>query len=152
MAHRVRSGDRLLREVCATVTMPPLPAEPLTVSHASAVFARLAPLYGASAREAFVVLTLDTQNKLRDLHVLSVGTLDASLVHPRDVFRPAILASAAAIIISHNHPSGNAEPSPQDIELTKRLVAAGKILDIAVLDHVIIGEGRYVSLHERGII
>lgn len=100
-------------------------------------------------REHFVVLLLNTQNKPIGVNTVSIGTLNSSIVHPREVFKPAILASAASIVAMHNHPSGDPEPSDEDIEVTKKLDAAGKLLGIPCRDHVIIGEGRYVSLRER---
>jgi DNA repair protein RadC len=84
--------------------------------------------------------------------LVSEGTLDASLVHPREVFRLAITESARSIILLHNHPSGNAEPSPQDIAITRQLVSAGKLLDIPVLDHIIIAGEGYTSLRERQLL
>ena len=82
-----------------------------------------------------------------------MGCLTSSLVHPRETFKPAILGGAAAIVLAHNHPSGDPEPSAEDVALTRRLVSAGTLLGIEVLDHVIIGEaGRFVSLKERGVI
>lgn len=102
-------------------------------------------------RENFVVILVGTKNQLLGVNTVSVGTLDTALVHPREVFKPAILSNAAAIILGHNHPSGDTTPSDIDEKLTKRLVEAGEILGIAVLDHLIIGNG-YASLKERGII
>ena len=104
-------------------------------------------------REHFVVLCLDTKNNVNALNTVSVGTLNSSLVHPREVFKAAILANSNAIILSHNHPSGDPTPSREDLEITKRLVEAGNIMGIEVIDHVVIGEsGKYVSFKERGII
>lgn len=103
-------------------------------------------------REHFVCLLLSTKNHVLAAPVISVGTLNASLVHPREVFREAIAYAAAAVILVHNHPSGDPTPSQEDISLTKKLVAGGQLLDMTVLDHVIIGDGRYVSLKEKGII
>ncbi len=94
-------------------------------------------------------LYLDTRNKLLKDEIISIGTLNESLGSPREVFAPALQAPAAAIILVHNHPSGDPSPSKDDIELTKRVVQAGKILEIEVLDHVIIGNERYTSLKER---
>ena len=105
-----------------------------------------------TAEEMFVVL-LDTGNTVIGLHRASVGGLAASIVEPREVFRAALFSNAAAIILCHNHPSGNPEPSREDIRVTKQLVEAGKIMGIPVHDHVIIGDGgRYTSLAERGLI
>jgi DNA repair protein RadC len=102
--------------------------------------------------EEFHVLLLNTQNEvLRDLQVTR-GTLDASLVHPREVFRAAIVEAAAAVILVHNHPSGDPTPSAEDRQVTRQLREAGKTVGIEVLDHVIVGEGRYVSLVEAGLL
>ena len=103
-------------------------------------------------REHFMLLLLSTKNHVLSMPVVSVGSLNASVVHPRELFRMAINHSAASVILVHNHPSGDPAPSPEDIALTRRLVEAGKILDILVLDHLIIGDGKYVSLKEKGII
>lgn len=103
-------------------------------------------------KEQFIVLMLSTKNHVLAMPVISVGTLNASIVHPREVFRQAINFSAAAMILVHNHPSGDPSPSKEDIDLTAQMVEAGKILGINVLDHVIIGDKRYVSLKEKGII
>jgi DNA repair protein RadC len=97
-------------------------------------------------REHFLTLLLDTRNRLIRVATVSMGSLDSSIVHPREVFKEAISASAASVIFVHNHPSGDAEPSEDDIELTRRLVEAGKLLGILVLDHVIVGDGVFVSL------
>jgi len=94
-------------------------------------------------------LYVDTRNKLVRDEVIAIGTLNASLAHPREVFHPAIESHAAAIILVHNHPSGDPSPSKDDIELTKQIYKASKILDIEILDHVIIGNEKYFSLKER---
>lgn len=101
------------------------------------------------AQEVFGILILNAKNKIVAVHEVSRGILDASLVHPREVFKPAVLHNAAAIVCFHNHPSGDPEPSKDDIEITKRLVEAGEIMGIAILDHIIVGDDRYVSLFER---
>jgi DNA repair protein RadC len=102
-------------------------------------------------RENFVVVLLNTKNEVTDTPLVSVGTLSASLVHPREVFKPAIRASAASVILAHNHPSGEVEPSREDREVTKRLKESAKILGIEVLDHVIVGDG-YYSMKEHGML
>jgi len=102
-------------------------------------------------REKFIVLHLNAKNKITSLEVVSVGILNSSLVHPREVFKGAILANANAIICVHNHPSGDLEPSSNDLALTKRLSDAGKILGVEVLDHLIVGEG-YLSMKERNLM
>ena len=103
-------------------------------------------------REVFYCLHLNTKNRLLSLEEVSKGTLNASIVHPREIYKAAILQSAAGIILSHNHPSGDPEPSREDFDLTTRIKDAGDILGIDVLDHVIIGNERYCSLRERGAI
>ena len=106
------------------------------------------------AQEAFTVLTLDTKHHIIDRHLITLGLLDASLVHPREVFRTAIQDGAAAILVSHNHPSGDPTPSAEDIRITRQLVEAGKVLDVQVLDHVVIGRGEtpFTSLREAGLV
>ncbi len=102
-------------------------------------------------RENFLVISLDTKNHINGINVISTGTLNSSLVHPREVFKMAILNNSNSIIIAHNHPSGDTEPSNEDIKVTDRLVECGKILGIEVLDHIIVGEG-YYSFKEKGKI
>ena len=116
--------------------------------------AKVLPEAGSLAQEAFMVLTLNTRNKLINKHLITLGLLDASLVHAREVFRPAILDGAAAVILAHNHPGGDPTPSAEDLRVTKQLHEAGAIIDIKVLDHVIIGHGAtpYTSLREAGLI
>ena len=104
------------------------------------------------AQEVFGILILNTKHKIVAVHEISRGTLNASIVHPREVFKPAILHNAAAIICFHNHPSGDPKPSKEDIEITKRLVEAGKILGIEVLDHIIVSDEGYTSLKGRGVM
>lgn len=91
-----------------------------------------------SKKEYFVAFYFDTQNRLIERQIISIGTLDASLVHPREVFEPAVVLHAAGIIVAHNHPSGSLDPSEEDTEITKRLVHAGKILDIRITNHIIV--------------
>jgi DNA repair protein RadC len=103
-------------------------------------------------REVFKVVLLNTKNHVIRHINISIGSLNASIAHPREVFNEAVKAACSAVILVHNHPSGDAEPSKEDIETTGRLVEAGKIIGISVLDHIIIGNGIYVSLRERGVI
>lgn len=103
-------------------------------------------------KEHFVALLLDNRHRVIRLSPIAVGSLSASLVHPRELFKEAIAASAAAVIVAHNHPSGDPEPSAHDCALTKRLVQAGKLLGIEVLDHLIVGADRTVSLKVLGVI
>jgi DNA repair protein RadC len=101
-------------------------------------------------QEHFVVLFLNTKNRVIARETLSVGSLNAAIVHPREVFRAAVRRSAASVICVHNHPSGDPTPSPEDLQLTNRLTEAGHIIGIEVLDHVIIGDRSFLSLKERG--
>jgi DNA repair protein RadC len=102
--------------------------------------------------EHFIVLLLNSKNVVIAKELISVGCLNACIVHPREVFRPAIKRSSASILCLHNHPSGDPEPSPEDVEITKRLTQAGTIIGIDVLDHIAIGHLKYVSLKERGLM
>ncbi len=102
-------------------------------------------------REHFLAILLDTRNQLIKVSEISVGSLDTSIVHPREVFKEAITASAASVIFVHNHPSGDPQASEDDIELTKRLSTAGEIIGIDVLDHIIIGGKNYLSLKRVGV-
>ncbi len=103
------------------------------------------------AQEHFRVLYLDTRNRLLGSETVYVGTLNASHIRVGEVFRDAVKRNCAAIIAVHNHPSGDPTPSPEDVEVTRQLVAAGNLLDIEVLDHLIVGQQRFVSLRERGL-
>jgi DNA repair protein RadC len=110
--------------------------------------AYLLPEYGWRPVEQFGIVLLDTRHRVLRTMVLSVGSLDSTSVQPRDVFRHALLASAAAVVLFHNHPSGDPEPSRDDVTLTQRMAAAGELLGISVVDHVVLGDGRYCSLKE----
>ncbi|MBP2653279.1 MAG: repair protein RadC [Firmicutes bacterium] len=112
----------------------------------------LMPRLRYESKEKFVVVLLSTKHHVLATPTISVGTLNASVVHPRELFREAINYNAAAVILVHNHPSGDPSPSREDITLTKKLMEAGSLLDISVVDHVIIGDGKYVSLVEQGIL
>lgn len=100
------------------------------------------------AEEEFWIICLDTKNKPNGLHLVSQGSLNSSVVHPREVFKRAILNNACSIICMHNHPSGVPEPSQTDIDITRRLTEGGVLIGITVLDHIIVGEGQYRSLKE----
>jgi DNA repair protein RadC len=112
----------------------------------------LLPRYGARPVETFGILALDVRHRLKREAVISVGCLTSSLVHPREVFQEAVVARAAALVLFHNHPSGDPEPSAEDIALTRRLASAGTLMGIEILDHLILGAGRHVSLKERGLL
>jgi DNA repair protein RadC len=103
-------------------------------------------------REYFIVVCLDTKNQPTAINVCHMGSLNASIVHPREVLKPAILSNSASIIVAHNHPSNDPTPSKEDIEVTKRLVEAGKIIGIEVLDHLVVCADKFVSLKEKGYV
>ena len=121
------------------------------VSTPEKVYSLLKPLF-LQDREVFFLLSLNTKNGVIAIRTISIGSLSANIVHPRQVFKAAILDSASHIIVAHNHPSGDPTPSKEDIELTKRLNEVSNLLSITLLDHVIIGEGRHYSLKETGHI
>jgi DNA repair protein RadC len=112
----------------------------------------LLPEYGSRPVEQFGVVLLDTKHRVLRTTVVTIGTLDASIVHPREIFREAAGAGAAAIVLFHNHPSGDPEPSEDDVALTRRLVAAGVLMGIDVVDHVILADARFCSLREKGLL
>ncbi len=103
-------------------------------------------------KEHFRVVMLDTKNKVLGIEDISIGSLNTSLVHPREVFRPAIRKACASVILVHNHPSGDPTPSREDLDVTRRLCEAGKLMGIEILDHVVIGDGRYLSFREKGLL
>ena len=103
-------------------------------------------------KERFIAVLLDARQRVMREDLVSEGILTASLVHPREVFAPAIREGASGILLVHNHPSGDPEPSPEDIEITRRLVAVGELVGIRVLDHVVLGDASYVSFRERGML
>lgn len=115
------------------------------------VYTLLSPSLRDERREHFVVLLLDTRNGVMRHRTVSVGDLSSSIVHPREVFTEAIRHGAASLIVAHNHPSGDPVPSPEDAAVTKRLAEAGQLLGIELLDHIVLGDGRFVSLKERGL-
>jgi DNA repair protein RadC len=112
----------------------------------------LLPRYGTKPVETFGLLALDVRHRLKREAVISVGCLTASLVHPREVFQEAVVSRAAALVLFHNHPSGDPEPSSEDAALTRRLAAAGTLMGIEILDHLVLGAGRFVSLKDRGVL
>lgn len=116
------------------------------------VYERCAPTLRDLRQEEFRVLLLNTQHAVIREVVVTRGILDASIVHPREAFRTAIIESAAAVILVHNHPSGDPLPSGEDREVTRQLIEAGRVVGIPVLDHVVVGDGRYVSFVEAGLM
>lgn len=125
--------------------------KPYKISSPSDVYNLMAPSLRFEEIEHFKILILDTKNNVRSIEHISTGSLNSSIVHPRETFKPAIKKSASSIILVHNHPSGECDPSHEDITLTNRLDEAGKILGIKVLDHIIIGN-YYYSFKEEGLI
>ena len=146
-----------IKEVCLTVREAPTipvqlePFEGKPYSSSEQIFRSFCAMNERDV-EQFIVLHLDTKNQIRTLQVVSIGSLSAATVHPREVFRAAILNGAARIIVLHNHPSGDPEPSPEDIAMTARLKEAGKIIGITLLDSLIVCQNRYVSFADRGIL
>ncbi|MBS1817790.1 MAG: DNA repair protein RadC [Acidobacteria bacterium] len=112
----------------------------------------LLPAYGGRPVEQFGVVLLDTRHRVLRTTIVASGTLNSTIVQPRDVFREAVVGTAAAVVVFHNHPSGDPSPSPEDIELTRRLRAAGVLMGIEVVDHIVLGDVRYCSLKEMGQI
>ena len=110
--------------------------------------AYLMPRFGSRGVEQFGIMLLDAKHRVMRTAVLAIGTLNSSIVEPRDVFREAAIGGATAIVIFHNHPSGDPTPSPDDVALTRRLVAAGSLIGIDVVDHLILGDARYCSIKE----
>jgi DNA repair protein RadC len=146
-AARLASAFELTRRLRART-----PGSRIVLGSPAEVHAAFGPLMEDLQREVFRVALLDAQNGLLKDLIVSEGTLSASLVHPREVFRPALLEPAVSIILLHNHPSGDPSPSREDIKLTRQLVEGARLLDLRIHDHVVIGQGRYVSLAQRGII
>jgi len=143
-AARLAAAFELGRRVEAA-RRPPRPA----LRSPERVHRLLQPRLRGLVRETFLVLLLDGKHRLEQVQTVSVGTLTSSLVHPREVFAPALVARAAALIAVHNHPSGDVEPSADDLEVTRRLIAAGRLVGVPLLDHVIVTDEAYLSLRTR---
>lgn len=147
---QIMAGIELGRRIAAASEDPAIPqiqSAADAIAYCRMQFARLA----ADARqEEFHIVTLDTKHHVIDTHQVTVGTLNASLVHPREVFRPAIKDAAAAVILVHNHPSGDSTPSREDLAVTRRLESAGELLGIDVLDHIVLGKDSQTSIRECG--
>jgi len=112
--------------------------------------AYLLPAFGSRPTEQFGVVLLDTKHRVLRTTVVAAGTLNATIVEPRDVFREALMGAAAAVVVFHTHPSGDPSPSPDDVELTRRLAAAGALMGIDLVDHIVLGDARYCSFRETG--
>jgi DNA repair protein RadC len=144
-ATQLKAALELARRRQETISRP-------RFSSSRAVFAHYEPQFREKRQEEFWVIAVDTKNRLQFQDGISKGTLMGSLVHPREVFHPAIKNSAAGIIVLHNHPSGDPEPSAEDRKATAQLAEAGRLLGIPLLDHVIIGNGRYFSFKDAGLL
>jgi DNA repair protein RadC len=123
------------------------------ISSPQAVAGLVAKYIGFPDREIFIVLAINTRGYVTGIHTVSVGSLDTTIVHPREVFKFAVLSNASFIVVAHNHPSGDMTPSSHDIELTKRLKESGEIIGIDLSDHIILGhDGNYLSFKDKGIL
>lgn len=144
---------RLVRE-CSFPAPDGYPSDDIAITSPRDVFERMTPYAERETVEVFWLLSLNAQHRLigNAPEAVTRGILNSSLVHPREVFVYAIVARAAAVVLCHNHPSGDPTPSPDDRAVTQQLVAAGKLLDIPVMDHVIIGRGHYTSFAEVGLL
>jgi len=149
-------GRAKARQIVATLKLSQIISAPSplvsTIRSPMDVYKLLEPEFRHLKQEQFVCLFLNTKNGVMSKEVISIGSLNACIVHPREVFRSAIKRSCASIICAHNHPSGSPDPSPEDISITKRLVEAGAIIGIEMLDHVVIGNYKYTSLKEQGLM
>lgn len=146
---KIAKTTKYIREV--KTSFKSLKTESIHLSNPQAVYNFLKEKIGNETKEHFVMLGMNNKNMVLVYNVVSVGTISESIVHPREVFFPAISALCSGIVVAHNHPSGVTYPSDQDVTTTRRLVEAGKILGIPVLDHIIIGNG-YFSMKENGAI
>jgi DNA repair protein RadC len=130
----------------------PVEATSITVKSPEDVIKTARTLLKGKKKEHFLILCLDTRNHLIKTNVVSIGSLDCSIVHPREVFKEAISSSAASVIFIHNHPSGDPTPSEDDIKMTKRLIEAGEIIGIDVLDHIVICDSEHLSMKAKNLV
>ncbi len=151
----LRSNLRLLGELAAryeVATKPEGPENPPCINSPQDVHDLLGPEMSALAQEQLRVLLINTRNQVLGQRVIYQGNANSSMVRPAEVFRPAVIESAPSIIVSHNHPSKDPTPSPEDVAVTKELAEAGKLLGINLLDHVVIGGDRFISLKGQGLM
>lgn len=144
-------GLKLFQAISKRLSRERIPSK-ININSPEAVVEYLQKSIGLEKKEHFITLLLDARNNLIKISNISVGSLNANIVHPREVFKEAIQASAAHIIIAHNHPSGEPDPSPEDVALTRRLIDAAKIIDIEILDHIIVTENSFSSLKRENLI
>ena len=150
MKHFLKTVTWKFKDV--TSEYPELNEKRIKITSPRDIFEHFAFLFNDQVRERFVVFWLSSSNIVTGFEVVSEGLLNSSLVHPREVFRGAIVSSCANIILAHNHPSGNDEPSTEDISITKQICEAGKIIGISVFDHLIFADDKYTSFVERRLI
>jgi DNA repair protein RadC len=163
--HKLFGGDegkqtksirmKIIRPVFETLTIHEVPSDYINgrtrITSSKEVF-ELFRFLANETKEHFLALHLDSKNRVLCIDQVSTGSLNATVVHPRELFKGCLLSSAAAVLFLHNHPSGDPEPSREDLELTTRLKEGGELLGIRVLDHIIIGSGRYISLADQGLV
>src|SRR5689334_6137579 len=131
---------------------PELPNTKIYIRGPEDLFKHFQFLFKDEVRERFVVFWLNSANRVHGFEIITEGTLNSSLVHPREVFRGAIVSTSASIIIAHNHPSGNPEPSTEDLQITRQIAEASRVVGIPVHDHIIFADGTYTSFAERGLL
>ena len=129
-----------------------IPSESRQIKSSTDIVQMLRDYLDEVDREHFIIVMLDSKNKLIGIHTVSVGSLTSSLVHPREVFKPICLSNAAAVILAHNHPSGDPMPSQEDIAITNRLRRCGEFMGIRILDHIVLGDGtgKHISMLDNG--
>ncbi len=147
----MHSTDYTMEELLSMVQEKALSYDVDRITSAKDVYQVLAE-YSCKQQEHFMLITLDGASKVIEKRVIFIGTLNQSIVHPREVFRPAILDNAAGVIIAHNHPSGTLEASRADIQITQRLKEVAKLVGIELLDHVIISKNGYYSFSDEGLL
>jgi DNA repair protein RadC len=145
-------GERSVVYVCELTRRRYRGKTPKLIRGPEDVVKLLGPKLRAAKREHFLVLLLNARHEVMLQDTVSIGSLNASIVHPREVFKPAVIESAASVVLVHNHPSGDPEPSEEDLAITKRLVKAGEILGIGILDHVIVASRGVVSFKARQLL
>ena len=150
MKHYIKSITWKFRD--ATIEYPELKERKIKITSPVEVFQNFRFLFEGQVRERFIVFWLSSNNVVTGFDVISEGLLNSSLVHPREVFRGAIVATACNIILTHNHPSGNLEPSNEDISITRQLIEAGKLIGISVFDHIIFGDNEFTSFVEKRLM
>ncbi len=123
-----------------------------TIRRPEDIYNFLKPMFKYETKEHFLIIILDTKNQVIAAPTISIGSLSASIVHPREVFSEVLKYPASSVVLAHNHPSGDSSPSKEDLNITRRLVKCGEFMDIAVLDHIIMGNDEYTSLKEQGFI